>query len=115
MITSAARYDHPAGGQYAETMATLADGRVVTVNTQYAIVLPHGRHSADCDQVNTIGGQCTCGLLDGIDIAALVAEARTNGKLGAAPAGTPGDVDEVKRNQHGLCPQCGTYCCGDCK
>jgi len=87
-VTHAARYDYPLGGQYNETVATLSDGRVVTIDTQYACVLPHGNHKADCDQINKMGGRCTCGLLAGIDVAALVADARertterTNGRLG---------------------------------
>ena len=44
MITKAVSYEYPMGGQYAETVATLEDGRVVTIDTQYACVSPHGNH-----------------------------------------------------------------------
>jgi hypothetical protein len=126
MITKADSYDYPVGGQYAETVATLADGRVVTVDTQYAVVLPHGKHRADCDQITKIGGRCNCGLLDGIDVTSLVEDARANGKCGSKPEPMP-SRDEIERSQreiaemdasrgrNGLCPKCGTYCDGDCE
>lgn len=126
MIGTAVSYDYPMGGQYAETVATLEDGRVVTVDTQYACVLPHGKHADNCDQINKMGGRCTCGLLDGIDVAALVADARINGKRGRKPKTRP-SREEIERNQrelaemdarrarNGLCPICGTYCHGDCE
>ena len=125
-VTRAASYEYPMGGQNAETVATLEDGRVVTINTQYACVFPHGNHKADCDQINKMGGRCTCGLLDGIDVAALVADARINGKRGRKPEPKP-SREEIERNQreiaemdarrarNGLCPKCGTYCHGDCE
>lgn len=78
-------HQHTASGRQNETVAVLDDGRVVTINTQYGAVLPHGKHADDCDQINKMGGRCNCGLLAGIDVAALVADARVNGKLGAAP------------------------------
>lgn len=116
MITRAISYEHPITGGYAETVATLEDGRIVTINTQYAIILPHGDHAADCDQINKIGGRCTCGKLDGIDIPALIADARINGKFGYAPrvAVKPGKSIEDKSRDRGICPKCGTYCDGDC-
>jgi hypothetical protein len=126
MISEAVGYEYPTSGQYAETVATLEDGRVVTIDTQYACVLPHGNHTADCDQINTMGGRCTCGLLAGIDVAALVADARINGKRGRKPKPTP-SREEIERNQrevaemdvrqarNGPCPKCGTYCYGDCE
>ena len=126
MISKAVSYDYPMGGVDAETVGTLEDGRVVTIDTQYACVLPHGNHKADCDQINKMGGRCTCGLLDGIDVAALVADARINGKRGRKPEPKP-SREEIERNQreiaemdarrarNGLCPKCGTYCHGDCE
>lgn len=75
-------YDYPMSGGYAETVATLADGRVLTVDTQYSCVLAHGKHAKTCDQINKMGGRCNCGLLAGVDIEALVTEARANGKFG---------------------------------
>ena len=111
MISKAVSYEYPMGGQYAETVATVS---------------PHGNHKADCDQINKMGGRCTCGLLDGIDVAALVADARINGKRGRKPKSKP-SREEIERNQreiaemdarrerNGLCPKCGTYCCGDCE
>lgn len=85
MITRAERYDYPANGQYNETVATLADSRCVTVNSQYGCVMPKGNHAATCDQINNIGGSCNCGLLAGIDILALVADARLRGMFGSRP------------------------------
>lgn len=126
MNSMAVSYDYPMDGQYAETVATLEDGRVVTINTQHACVLPHGNHASDCDQMNKWGGLCTCGLLDGIDVAALVADARINGKRGRKPEPKP-SREEIERNQreiaemdarrarNGFCPKCGTYCYGDCE
>lgn len=108
MIRKAASYDYPTSRQYNETTATLEDGRVVTVNTQYGLVLPHGQHADDCDQTNKIGGRCTCGLLDGIDVDALVADARERGLRGAPPkpsisveerARRDAEVDEYERSR----------------
>ena len=125
MISKAVSYEYPMGGQYAETVGTLEDGRVVTIDTQYACVLPQGRHGNHCDQINKMGGRCTCGLLDGIDVAALVADARINGKRGRKPERQA--QEEIERNQreiaemdarrarNGLCPKCGTYCHGYCE
>ena len=125
MISKAVSYEYPMDGQYAETVATLEDGRVVTIDTQHACVLPHVNHKADCDQINKMGGRCTCGLLDGIDVAALVADARINGKRGRKPEPNPShelqwhqrEIAEMdaRRARNGLCPKCGTYCCGDCE
>jgi hypothetical protein len=125
-ITSAESYSYPMSGAYAETIATLRDGRICTVNTQYGVVLPHGEHAEDCEQLTNMGGRCTCGLLDGIDVAALVADARINGKRGCEPRQEP-SRDEIERRERvdaefdarrradGLCQKCGTYCCGDCE
>ncbi|MFA5054126.1 MAG: hypothetical protein WC565_08705 [Parcubacteria group bacterium] len=124
-IRSAESYAYPMGGAYAETVATLSDGRICTINTQYGCVLPHGEHAEDCEQLTKMGGRCTCGLLDGIDVEALVADARANGKRGYAPEPEPTreQIDrywaietemDARRRADGLCPKCGTYCCGDC-
>ncbi len=94
MIRTAKSYDYPFGGQCNETVATLEDDRVVTVNTQYAVVAPHGQHAADCDQINKMGGRCTCGLLDGIDVVALVADARERGRFGRAPVAPQPETTE---------------------
>jgi hypothetical protein len=105
-------YEHPMSGPKSETVATLDDGRVLTINTQYAVVLPHGKHAANCDQVCKMGGRCNCGLLDGIDVAALVADARLRGKFGPAPVVPV--AKSVTVADH-TCPHCGTYCDGDCR
>jgi hypothetical protein len=121
MITEAVTYDYHPSGHYATTVASLPDGRVVTIDTQYGVVEPHGEHGADC-QIGQIGGTCTCGLLDGIDVEALVADARARGKRGMPP---PDPVDPAVAEQRrqelerfeaspGVCPRCGTYCQGDC-
>ena len=99
-------------GAASETVATLADGRVLTINTQYAAVMPRGKHAANCDQINKMGGRCNCGLLEGIDVAALVADARINGKFGPAPVATIAEAVTVADH---TCPHCGTYCSGDCR
>lgn len=96
MIRKAASYDYPASRQYNETVATMEDGRVMTVDTQYAVVLPHGEHADDCDQVNKMGGRCTCGLLDGIDVPALVADARERGLCGAPPKPAVSDEQRAR-------------------
>jgi len=116
MIESAEKYEYPIGGQYNETVALLADGRTVTVNTQYTCVVPHGNHAEDCDQINVMGGRCTCGLLDGIDVPALVADARINGKRGYAPRPTTvnNEITDARRERNGLCPRCDSCCHGDC-
>jgi len=85
MIKAAMKYGYPTNGNYAETVATLADGRLVTIDTQYGCVTPHGQHADGCAQVTQMGGVCDCGLLAGIDTAALVADARANGLRGRAP------------------------------
>lgn len=97
-INKAVSYEYPMDACSAETVATLEDGRVVTVNTQYGVVQPHGKHADDCDQKTKIGGRCTCGLLDGIDVAALVADARINGKRGRKPRPKP-TSEEIERNR----------------
>jgi len=125
----AANYDYDVSGGYADTVATLDDGRKVWINTQYGT--SDVRHAAEC----AISQQtacypkaiCTCGAeLSDDDKAALIADARANGKFGRAPLPQP-SRDEIERNQrevaemdarrarNGLCPKCGTYCCGDCE
>ena len=101
-------------GQYNETMATLDDGRVMIVNTQYSVVTPTGTHAATCELKTKMGGRCTCGMLDGVDVVALVADARKNGKFGIAPV-APVDRQEFPARLPGLCPRCNTFCCGDCE
>lgn len=108
MISKATTYRYPASRMYNETVATLEDGRVVTINTQYGVVLPHGQHADDCDQINKMGGRCSCGMLDGIDVDALVADARERGLCGVAPKpeATPeerarraAELDEYERSR----------------
>lgn len=81
MITKAESYDYPMSGNYAETIATLSDGRRVMVDTQYS-------------QVDMVGDTET---LDGIDCAALVADARINGKRGVAPVAPKSAAEEAAR------------------
>lgn len=110
------RYEHAASGGYADTVAVLADGRRLEINTQYSIISPLVAHSATCDQVCKMGGRCNCGLLDGVDAAALVAHARLHGKRGPAPL-PPMEPRKLQPDtvRPGLCPLCRTYCCGDCR
>lgn len=121
MITAATTYDYPASERYNETLATLADGREMLIDTQYGVVMPLGNHAADC-RVHDMGGRCSCGLLHGIDVEALVADARARGKRGPRPAAPPSReqiaadrraVAELDADRQ-VCPRCGSYCCGDC-
>ena len=96
MTRIATSYRRPLGtGQYATVIATLPDGREVTIDTQYAAVLPRGNHvptvhapnagpwdtGMGCPQLTQMGGRCTCPAnADIMAMAdALVAEARTIG------------------------------------
>ena len=99
------RYEHTINGRYNETLAILDDGRRIIVNTQYGICLPLGQHAETCAQVTKMGGVCDCGMLAGINITSLVADARDNGKMGPAlvedaPAGNP--VPPEWTSQRGL-------------
>ena len=85
MIRTARTYDYPANGAGGETVATLADGRTMTIDTRYGVVLPHGQHADGCSQTTEIGGRCDCGMLDGVDVEALVADARERGLRGRRP------------------------------
>ena len=80
-ITNAETYEYPVSGNYAETVATLADGRRVSVDVQY-------------DQVYPVGLTLT---LEGIDTAALVADARARGRFGRAPRAVETDRARAER------------------
>jgi len=125
----AASYDYNVSGGYADTVATLDDGRRVWINTQHGTAKV--RHSADCAISQQTAcypkAACTCGAaLSTDDTAALIADALANGKFGAAPTPKP-SRDTIERNEreiadmdarrasNGLCPKCGTYCYGDCE
>lgn len=88
------KYDYTENGQYNETICKLDDGREMIVNTQFDRVLPLGQHSEKCDQINKMGGVCNCGLLDGIDCAAIIEDARKNGKFGQRPMIIEAQKDE---------------------
>jgi hypothetical protein len=102
----ATTYEYPASERYNETVAVLPDGRRMTVDTQYAVVLPHGDHADGCAQVNVMGGRCDCGKLAGVDVGALVTEARANGRFGRAPktrvAPVPAPVAAEWKSPRGL-------------
>ena len=107
-------YEHTVTGAFNETIAVLGDGRKININTQYNACMPLGDHAEDCDQINKMGGRCTCGLLDGIDTDALIADAKKHGKFGKAPiekAARPA----VEMPKSHVCPKCKTYCYGDCE
>lgn len=78
-------FEYPIEGTSNETVAIFADGTSAHVCPQYGVVAPDGEHAADCEQMTTMGGSCTCGLLDDIDVEAVIAAARTSGKFGLAP------------------------------
>ena len=106
-------YSHKINGSYADTIAMI-NGNNFEINTQYETVLPLGDHASDCDQINKMGGQCTCGKLDGIDTKLLILDARKNGKFGPKPREkTNHESNKISANH--TCPYCGTYCFGDCK
>jgi hypothetical protein len=83
-----ATYSHDQYTRPGHTVATLPDGRRLGIDLQYAVVTPIGGHADDCDLVRGVmGGRCTCltHVLAGIDLDALVAEARTTDKVGPKP------------------------------
>jgi len=75
-VKTAESYKRDPDMRYNEIAATLADGRIMTVNTQYGCVEPWAEHKATCSYVTVMGGRCDCGLLDDIDVDALVNDAR---------------------------------------
>lgn len=105
------QYDYPASGLYNETIATIG-GKDYTVNTQYECVAPRGPHPHIC-AVYKMGGRCDCGMLNGIDVNALVTDARKNGKMGLPPRQEISKMET--ESAAALCPKCGTYCYGDCE
>jgi len=111
------------GGNYADTVATI-DGKKYVVNTQYSVVAPWRHLSDDCEMMTKIGGKCTCGALDGVDVPALITDARINGKLGMRPVPVETLEQKTKRlaglaelDKHGpgWCDKCKSYCYGDCE
>ena len=116
----AASYKYPMNGLYNETIATLPDGRTVTVNTQYSVV--DVEHAPDCD-MNRPGGRyiapprtCTCGnAMSAADTDELVADARINGKRGR-PEKSVSHIEPIPTENHGFgwCDKCESYCYGDC-
>lgn len=82
-------YSYPISGQYNETVATLDDGREITIDTQAGICRPWPHAHKGCSMLTTIGGACDCGALHGVDVDALVADARINGLRGRPPKATP--------------------------
>lgn len=107
MDTTAITYTRPVDGGYAKTIATLPDGRRLAVDTQYSSVCAYGDHANDCPQINVVGGRCTCGLLDGVDVEDLVVDARRRGAFGRSgperktEASAPSDGDDW-RSPRGL-------------
>ena len=106
-------YEYPESGASNETVAVLEDGRRIAIDGQYNVASPYGQHAADCAQLTKIGGRCDCGLLDGIDVAALVADAKVRGLFGRAPR-PPRPAAKRQLPPAKVCPICGTYCYGDC-
>jgi len=95
------QYDYTPSGGYADTLATLDDGRVIAINTQYNTIYTTMGRPQD--------------TLDGIDKAALIADARLNGKFGRRPS-APVSSTPLPPETHGVgwCDKCHSYCYGDC-
>ncbi len=122
-------YDYPANGGYADTIATLSDGRKLWINTQYSdVVAKHadGCHKGQCSlSVGNVCAEgsrrrqaaCTCGALTNVDITALLTDAKINGKCGPRPtAPAPKQVEpEIVKRGPGWCNKCHSYCYGDCE
>jgi len=118
-------YDYmPVDGDshYADTVATI-NGKRYAVNTQYSIVSPWRHLRDDCEMLKKMGGKCTCGAMDGIDVAAVIADARINGKYGVPPRPTEttehkaqrlADLAKLDKHGPGWCNKCKSYCYGDC-
>jgi hypothetical protein len=109
-----------------DLVATLADGRRMRVSMQYSDVRPLGEHGDACWQVATMGGRCDCGLLDGVDVEALILAGRAEWKkihdaeraaAVAKHAVIFGALCNAPKDDvaNGLCPRCHTYCMGDCQ
>lgn len=124
--TSAISYDYmPVDGDshYADTQAIIG-GKQYAVNTQYGVVAPWRHLSNDCDMMQRMGGKCTCGAMDGIDVDAVLADARINGKFGLPPRPTESaehkaqrlaDLAKLDKHGPGWCNKCKSYCYGDCE
>lgn len=113
----AATYGYPSNGSYSETLATLQDGRRVSVDVQYAAVLPQGGHDIACPQLVKIGGRCTCAANADIMAQAdkLVVEAREHGKFGRPERVRTPEPEPIKHHGAGWCNRCESYCYGDCQ
>lgn len=107
-------YENHVSGRHNMTVATLEDGRVMSVDLQYGVVLPRGTHAVGCDQTTKIGGRCNCGMLDGVDVDALVEHARQHGRRGPAPTRETEPTPRTIARDNAPCPKCGTWCEGDC-
>ena len=76
-------YEYPFRERYNETVAVMPNGDRINIDVQYGVASPLGQHAADCSLKAKIGGRCDCGRLNGIDVPALIAEARDAGKIGS--------------------------------
>ena len=116
----ATNYDYNVSGGSADTVATLEDGRTAWINTQWGTA--NVRHAPECAISKQTAcypkAVCDCGAeLNAADTYALVADARTNGKFGPQPSRDENESTQreiARPARTGLCPECGTYCCGDC-
>jgi len=113
-------YDYDMSGGYADTVATLDDGRTCWINTQYGTV--NVRHDAECaiSQQRSCGPtpDCTCDSdLSDKDKAAMIIDARLNGKFGSRPVDRRADpvYDAPRKRGPGWCDACQSYCYGDCQ
>ena len=124
-MTAIATWTQTTHNEAGELTATLADGRVAAVWTQYGVVQPYqGHQETGCRQLTT-GGRCTCPA--NADIMAmrdnLVEEGR---RVGWPTVMADHAAREAQRRSlvvaraniprgDGWCDRCSSYCYGDCQ
>ena len=99
-------YKYPINDSYSQTTAILDDGRQMTVDTHRSLVIPMGTHADGCSVGDEPRGHCDCGALDGVDVEAMLADAKEHGKFGREPLGaaryTPEPPTKEWKSKRGL-------------